>query len=240
MDANYLAHAYGVCERTAPGLFEEPFNLLSSLGFFAVAIALYRFYSRECAGMKDKWVWDVYALKFLVVMIGLGSVSFHSFPSVVTELMDMIPIVIFILVFFFSVLFRIGKTNLFQASVCFMAFAGSTHMLLSMFPNALNDSIGYLSSMAALIMVAIYLNSKRRPSAHAFLTASLVGVVSLFFRGVDNAVCEEFQIGTHFLWHSCNAWLLWILVRQVIRNVNREARIARDLEKSHTQGHPYF
>ena len=136
-------------------------------------------------------------------------------------------IVVFIVLFFISIIMRIGKTNLFQTIICIMAFVFTTHFFVTQFPNALNDSIGYLSSMGALVMIAIYLNMKRRPSSQQFLLAALLGVISLFFRSVDNGVCETFPIGTHFLWHCLNAALIYVVMKQLIRNVNREARIAR-------------
>ena len=136
-------------------------------------------------------------------------------------------IVLFIVIYFWSILFRIGRCNLFQATVAFIAFVGASHTLVAQFPNAINDSIGYLSSMMALIMIAVYLHLKARPSSQHFMLAAIVGVVSLFCRAIDREVCPMFPLGTHFLWHMLNASLLYILLRQLIRNVNREARLKR-------------
>jgi threonine/homoserine/homoserine lactone efflux protein len=61
-----------------------------------------------------------------------------------------------------------------------------------------------------------------------FLIASLVGVVSLFMRSIDNAVCNVFPLGTHFMWHGFNSLLIYILMRQLIRNVNRRERMLRE------------
>ena len=81
--------------------------------------------------------------------------------------------------------------------------------------------------MVALVMIALYLNIKRRGSARAFLLISLVGIISLFFRSIDNAVCQSLPIGTHFLWHSLNAYLLYMLMIQLVRNVNRRGYLMR-------------
>lgn len=226
MGDDALAHAYGLCERTGHGPFQEPLNILTNLLFFAVALALFRYY-RTHPDLKGKWIWDLHVLTALTALIGAGSIAFHTHPTPVTELMDIIPIVVFIVLFFISIIRRVGRTNWFETTVCFMAFAGSTHMFVTQFPNALNDSIGYLSSMGALVMIAIYLHLKRRPSSHQFLLAALLGVVSLFFRAVDNTACAVFPLGTHFLWHSLNAALIYVVMMQLIRNVNREARIER-------------
>lgn len=222
----FISHYFGVCERTGEGLLQEPLNLLSNLLFIFVAYKLHRYYRRH-PDLRGFWLWDVHAMVALVFLIGVCSIIFHAYPTPVTELVDTVPIATFIILFFFSALFRIGRCNMFEAAICFAAFTGTTAALVYTFPRALNDSIGYLSSMIALMMIALYLNLKARPSAQRFLVASLIGNISLFFRATDHAVCEGFPIGTHFLWHSCNALLIYILVKQIIRNVNREARLRR-------------
>lgn len=221
-----LSHWYGICERHALGWMAEPLNVISSFAFMAVAISIYRYYKRE-EDLQRKWIWDVHALTFITFIIGFNSVLFHAFPNRTTELMDTLAIVFFIIIYFWSVLFRIGRCNLFQASICFIAFVGFSHILVHQFPNALNDSIGYLSSMIALIMIAVHLHLKARPSSQHFMLAAIIGVCSLFCRAIDREICSMLPIGSHFVWHTLNATLLYILLKQLVRNVNREARLRR-------------
>ncbi len=226
MNASPLSHWYGICERGGLGPMAEPLNVLSSFVFVFVAIKIYRFYHRH-EDLERKWVWDIHALTALCFIIGCNSVIFHSFPSPMTELMDTIPIVMFIMVYFCSVLFRIGRCNLFQAIIALVAFTGFSYFLVHQFPDALNDSIGYLSSMIALIVIAVHLHLKARPSSQHFMLAAITGVCSLFCRAIDHEVCSMIPTGTHFLWHTLNATLLYILLKQIVRNVNREARLKR-------------
>jgi hypothetical protein len=221
-----LSHFYGVCERTHAGLLAEPLNLFSNLAFIYVAVKIYRFYHRH-EDIGKRWIWDLHALTFLTFIIGVNSIIFHAYPTPITELMDTIPIVMFIMLFFASVLFRIGRVNWFQGVVCLVAFVGFSHMLVHQFPRALNDSIGYLSSMIALVMIAVYLYLRARPASAHFMLAALVGITSLFCRAIDRVLCDAVPMGTHFLWHLLNATLLYILLRQIVRNVNREARLKR-------------
>jgi hypothetical protein len=226
MNESLVAQWYGICERNSPHWLAEPLNVLSSFAFMFVAVWIYRYYHRH-EDLERKWIWDIHALTFLCFIIGFNSVLFHAFPSPTTELLDTLTIVMFIVIYFWSVLFRIGRCNPFQATVCFVAFVGFSHILVAQFPNALNDSIGYLSSMLALIVIAVYLHLKARPSSQHFMLAAIVGVCSLFCRAIDRAVCPMLPIGSHFLWHTLNATLLYILLKQIIRNVNREARLKR-------------
>ncbi len=226
MQTESLTHWYGVCERTALGPLAEPLNVLSSLAFMVVAVAVFRQYRRH-EDLENKWKWDVHVLTVLTFIIGVNSVAFHAFPNPTTELADTLTIVLFIVLYFWCVLFRIGRTTIFQAGVCFTAFVGFSHILVHQFPRALNDSIGYLSSMIALIMIAVYLFLKARPSSTHFMLAAIVGVVSLFCRAIDRELCGMLPTGTHFLWHMLNATLMYILLKQLVRNVNRVARLKR-------------
>jgi hypothetical protein len=221
-----LNHWYGVCERTGAGLLQEPLNAISNLGFIYVAIAIYRFY-RSHEDVQEHKILDVQIMTLMIFLIGINSILFHVYPTPITEMMDTIPIVAFILIYFVSVIFRIGKCTKFQGLIACVAFLGFSHMLVAQFPRALNDSIGYLSSMIALIVIAVYLHLRARPSSQYFMLAAIIGVVSLFARAVDKELCDIWPFGTHFIWHICNATLLYILMKQIIRNVNREARLKR-------------
>ncbi|TAF76540.1 MAG: hypothetical protein EAZ52_04140 [Alphaproteobacteria bacterium] len=222
-----LTHNYGLCERESLAWFAEPLNVISSLLFFVVAIMVFRYMRRFQEDLHGYKIYDLHAMNALIFMIGIGSTLYHVHPTPTTELIDMIPIVSFIVVFFLSAMRRIVKCSMFETMICFLAFGGGTHILVDQFPQAMNDSIGYFSSMASLVAIAFYLNIKRRRTAQAFLVAALIGVISLFFRSVDTALCDMFPMGTHFLWHSCNALLIYILMVQMVRNVNRRARLMR-------------
>lgn len=218
------------CERMGPEFWGEPVNTFSSLGFLIVAAQLYRYY-RTHPDLKGSRVWDLHILTVLIVAIGLGSFLYHTIPNRWTNMADVVPIVIFINLYFFSALMRITKCTKFETIVCYIAFVGFSHIFVSQFPHALNNSIGYLSSMASLVVIAFYLNMKRRTSARSFLVIALTGILSLFFRAVDEEVCELVPLGTHFLWHVFNSMLLYMLMIQLIRNVNREARIRREVKE---------
>ncbi len=233
------SHWYGVCERTALGALAEPLNVLSSFAFMFVAVSIYKQYHKH-EDLQGKWLWDIHALTFITFIIGFNSVVFHAFPAPIplgnlfgspvywrTEMADTLTIVLFIILYFWCMLFRIGRCTIFQALICFVAFVGFSHMLVAQFPHTLNDSIGYLSSMIALIVIAVHLHLKARPSSQHFMLASIVGVCSLFCRAIDREVCPMLPTGTHFVWHILNATLLYILLKQLIRNVNRVARLRR-------------
>jgi hypothetical protein len=218
---------HNLCERgTDLSLWAEPLNAITSFGFLIAAMLIFRMYYNN-PDFKDKKMWDVYFLNLVMVFIGLASIGFHTTPIYYTELADTVFIVIFIVVYFTSAMFRIANLKKFAVVICIMAFVFTSKALVQIFPNAMNDSVGYLSSMAALIFIAVFLNIKRRAAAASFMLASILGMVSLFFRVIDREVCDQFYTGTHFIWHTCNSVLLFMLMKQLIRSVNRRARMLR-------------
>jgi hypothetical protein len=52
--------------------------------------------------------------------------------------------------------------------------------------------------------------------AQALLLASAVFAISLTFRSIDRLACELVPTGTHFLWHLCNATVLFVLMRAAL------------------------
>lgn len=232
MPLNFLIPAdtletHNLCERgTDLGLWVEPLNTITSIGFLIGAIIIYRMYSRN-VDYKGKRMWDVYFLNLLMVFIGISSVLFHMAPSSYTEFADTAFIVVFIIMYFTSAMFRIVNLKKFAVVICIMAFVFTSKALVQYFPNALNDSIGYLSSMGALIFIALFLNIKRRAAATSFMLASILGMVSLFFRVVDREACDQIHTGTHFIWHTCNSILLFMLMKQLLRSINRRSRMLR-------------
>ena len=171
--------------------------------------------------------YSIYILTGLIFFIGIGSTVFHIVPNYYTELMDIIFIVAFINLYFLSVLRRIAYLSWFQTIIVFLAFLGTTNFIVDRFPHALNDSIGYLSSMLALCFVSFYLKIRKRPSAKYYVYAAFVGIISLSFRIIDNKICDDFALGSHFMWHSLNALLIYIVMKMLIRSVNRRARMLR-------------
>ncbi len=222
-----LIHFYGVCERKVQNdIYAEPLNVITGIGFFIAAFMVY-LHCKNHPEVRNERKIDIYIMIFLICLIGVASITFHMVPSKYTELFDIVTIVTFIHVFFYSFVVRVAGLKLFNITIVYLAFLGSTHMLVSQFPNAMNDSVAYLSSVVAIIFMAFYMRRKRRSAAGSYFVASIIGMVSLFFRSIDNFVCDQIPFGTHFIWHILNAFLIFILMKQLVRSINRRARMLR-------------
>lgn len=53
-------------------------------------------------------------------------------------------------------------------------------------------------------------------TANALFAAAGAFALSLFFRSIDEAVCDAFPLGVHFMWHVLNAVVLFLLLRAAI------------------------
>lgn len=84
-------------------------------------------------------------------------------------------------------------------------------------PDTLNGSVFYLPTWGVLALLAVRLAHQQGPGWRAFTAAAGLFLVSLTLRTVDAAWCGWLPIGTHFLWHLLNAWLLYLLVVALIR-----------------------
>jgi len=92
------------------------------------------------------------------------------------------------------------------------------------FPHILNGSLIYAPAILLLLILGIYHAATRRIERYVLLGAAGIFVVSLTCRTVDGIICPYFPLGTHFLWHVCNAIVLYLILRGFLANAFVEIR----------------
>lgn len=198
------------CERTAPGLWGEPFNALSNLAFLFAAWRLWR------AGVWRDGTWDVRLLVLLVASVGIGSGLWHFSALRWAMWADIVPILLFIAVYLLVFLRRIAGLGWPAAAGLFLLFQGVNVLVQASFPPDLfNGSIFYVPTVVMLLLMTAFLKGTRRPEWRLFVAASGLLLLSIGMRSIDIAVCEYLPLGTHFLWHLLNALVLYLLVQGV-------------------------
>jgi hypothetical protein len=194
------------CERTDPSFWSEPVNALSNVAFLIAATMAFRLWLR---GDRDDW--PALALIIVVAIVGVGSFAFHTVATRGAILADVIPIAIFIYGYLLLALRRFLHLRAATAAAIVVAYAACAQTLSAMAPRPLNGSIGYLPALAALIAVAF---AAKEPGTRQSLgLAALLFAISLGLRTVDNAICPQFALGTHFAWHVLNAIVLYVLLQ---------------------------
>jgi hypothetical protein len=197
------------CERTDPSFWSEPANALTNIAFLIAAAAAFASWRR--AGGRD---WPALALIAVVIAVGIGSFIFHTMATRGALLADVIPIAVFIYGYLLLALCRLLRLPAVIAVLIVAAYAGGAQALSSFAPpRAFNGSIDYLPALAALIAVTL---AARGPARRGLGLAAAIFAVSLAVRTLDLAACSVFPAGTHFIWHVCNATVLYVLLQTAI------------------------
>ena len=197
------------CERIGAGFWAEPVNAFTNAAFLLAAVIAFVRWWR--AGARD---WPTLALILLLVAIGLGSFAFHTLATRGAVYFDVIPIAVFIYGYLLLALRRFLALP-WRASIELLVvfFAASRLLPYLAGPGTLNGSLDYPPALAAMLILVWFVPSKVRP---AIWLASILFVVSLAFRTMDQAICTAFPLGTHFVWHLLNAAVLFVLLDAAI------------------------
>lgn len=216
MAGTMLTYLDSYCERGgAVGMFAEPLNLYTNLFFvLAAAVSVFQLMrSRSAKGSR----FDLWLLVLFLFTIGIGSALWHAFPSGTTVLMDVIPITLFINAYIISALRRLfylswAKTGMWWVIYFIAGLAAQKFLPADM----LNGTIMYIPTYLTLIIMTIGLHCRDRNAGSIFGLALGAWTVSLIFRTLDMQLCHNVDMGTHFLWHTVNAWVLWRLLKLLI------------------------
>jgi hypothetical protein len=188
------------CERLEPGLLAEPLNALTNGAFLVAAWRLQRLARRGDGSDRG-----VLALAALALAIGIGSSLFHTFATGWALAADVVPILLFQLLFLLLYLRRrVGLGAAPAAGLC-LAFLLACLAGRSA-PALLNGSLAYAPTLAVLALLAWH--QLRTQQSGLLLGATGLFSLSLLLRSLDNALCPLWPIGTHLFWHLLNAAVL--------------------------------
>jgi hypothetical protein len=184
------------CERLGPGLLAEPLNAITNGAFLLAAWRLQRL-ARSDRGLQT--------LAALALAIGIGSGLFHTVATGWALAADVIPILLFQLVFLLLYLRRQAGLALLPAAGLCLAFLLACLAVRGL-PPLLNGSLVYAPTLAVLALLAWH----QRRSQGSWLLVGATGLfsLSLSLRSLDNALCPLWPIGTHLFWHLLNAAVL--------------------------------
>lgn len=195
------------CERLGPGIWAEPLNALTNLAFLVAALLL----------LRNQAPPSLRALPVLLALVGLASLSFHTFATRLTGALDSAFIAVFVL--YYVVVFAhhhrgVRWSLAWLAAPAFVVFAVVVGLLVRVGPGI------YLPALLALLVLAPLAGRDWR----WFGGAAAVFAVSLTLRTLDEPLCGSIPSGTHFLWHVLNAVTLWLVSEAVIRRARAASR----------------
>lgn len=247
------------CERGAnEAMLAEPANALSNAAILLAALAGLAMVLRRPPDEREA---DQFLLPVLVLFIGLGSLAFHLYATRAAELADVVPISVFMLVYFgfalnrfvgvppaWTMLSVIGFTAMVAITgqvQCGEEIVGFAQSETEGLEPCLNGSVFYLPSLAALVIVGLYLSERGHKAAPWLLWAAAVFAISITLRSLDLALCDELviegrKVGTHAAWHVLNGLVLFLLLRASLEgspsSVGAAAEEAETPEKTGGRG----
>lgn len=194
------------CERTGPDYWSEPVNALTNLAFVAAAVLVWPRVRAYPTGR---------VLAVMLGVIGVGSWLFHTHANRLTGLMDVLPILAFILAYVFVATRDYFGARRWIAAVVALGFLPYAALLVPLFRMVpgLGSSAAYAPVPVLIFAYAWFLRRRLPPVARGLAIGAAVLVVSLTFRSLDGPVCGAVPLGTHFLWHLLNAVMLgWMIL----------------------------
>lgn len=195
----------GYCERLGPEYWAEPVNAVTNAAFLVAAAVMWP----RVRGMVTGRV-----LVLILAAIGVGSYLFHTHANRLTGLMDVLPILAFILAYVFAAsrdFLGLSPVKAGLVTAGFLPYAAATVPLFAMIPG-LGSSAGY-APVPVLILGYAWLLRRRAPeTARGLAVGAAILIASLTFRTLDGPLCGVVPMGTHFLWHILNGVMLgWMI-----------------------------
>ena len=198
------------CERVGPGLLAEPLNAVSNVSFLLAAWAAWVLASRTGALSAG-----VRVLIALAASVGIGSILWHTYPTSLTLILDIVPILIFIIWFIWLYTRNVVGLRSPFAVACAAAFVLGTFLAIP-YSRVLHGALVYAPGFMVTLVLGVFHATERRVARFTLLAAAGVYTAALFFRTIDNEVCSALRIGTHFLWHILIGLVTYLAMRSLI------------------------
>ena len=197
------------CERVGMGLLAEPLNAVSNVSFLLAAWAAWVVAKRTGALSAG-----VRALIAIGASVGIGSILWHTYPTMPTLILDSVPILIFIMWYIWLYVRNVIGMRPPFAVASAAAFLLAT-LLAFPFAGVLHGAFVYTPGLVVTLVLGLFHARERRVARFTLLAAAGVYLAALFFRTIDNEVCPVLPIGTHFLWHI----LIGLVTYQAMRTL---------------------
>ena len=206
------------CERVSSDLFAEPINFLSNIAFIIAFYILLR-RLKDFSFINKSYKRYTTILTYLILLIGLGSFLFHAFGNLWSAFADTLPIMIFILFYLYlAVRFYLEQTNL--VSIAALIIFLSLNILLGY--AGVEEISSYLTALFAMLLISVIsLTRDEIEISRGLFITSIIFIISLTFRQLDNFACSYMSLGTHWIWHILNAILLYSLVLLFIKRYRK-------------------
>lgn len=206
-------HVDGYCERLDPSFWSEPINAITNAAFIIAAIYMWR---RSDGLLLAK------LLCIVLFAIGVGSFLFHTFAQAWAGIADVLPIILYILVYIFAATRDFWNQRAWIAGLAVVLFFPYAALLTPLFAQipGFESSSAYGPVPLLIFAYAFGLRNRARETAKGLAIGASIVCLSLFFRSIDEPLCNVLPFGTHFLWHILNGialgWMIEVYRRHML------------------------
>ncbi|MEM1375678.1 MAG: ceramidase domain-containing protein [Pseudomonadota bacterium] len=214
---DWTAQIDGYCERVDFSYWAEPVNAVTNAAFLMAAFIMWRRVRGEALPIA-------HLLIAILTAIGIGSYLFHTHATVWAVTADVVPIGLFILLYLFAVGLHFLYWPWWGAALltaAFVPFALVAVPLISRF-EFLAISGFYWTVPILLVFFAPLVARENVETARGMILGALILTASITLRSVDEMICDDFPLGSHFLWHILNGvmlgWMIEVYRRHMVGN----------------------
>ncbi|MEM9853429.1 MAG: ceramidase domain-containing protein [Pseudomonadota bacterium] len=197
----------GYCERVDFSYWSEPVNAVTNAAFLIAALVMWW-------RLRGAALPIAHLLVAILTAIGIGSFLFHTHATGWAALADVIPIGLFILTYLFAVGLHFLRWPVWGAAlltVSFLPFAALVVPLIDRLP-FFSISNFYWTVPILLFAFAPLVARESRATARGMRIGALILIVSISLRSIDELICDQVPLGSHFLWHILNGVMLgWMI-----------------------------
>jgi len=204
------------CERVGPGLLAEPLNAVSNISFLLAALAAWILAKRTgtlSAGVR--------VLIAIAASVGIGSILWHTYPVSLTLILDIVPILIFLIWYIWLYTRNVIRMRSLFAVASVAAFLLATFLAIP-YSDVLHGALVYTPGLIVALVLGVFHATERMVARFTLLAAAGVYMAALFFRTIDNEICPVLSIGTHFLWHILIGLVTYLAMRCLILSTTTE------------------
>jgi Ceramidase len=201
------------CERVGPGLFAEPLNAVTNISFIIAAWAAWILATRtgaQTAGIRT--------LAGIGASVGVGSILWHTLANSWTLYLDIIPIIVFISWYIWLYTRHVMDLPRRRAALSVAAFLTATAVVIP-YSTVLHGALVYTPALLVVLTLGIHRARSRTTAPYALLVGAGVYATALFFRTIDNEVCQTVPIGTHFIWHTLIGLVTYVAMYALITSL---------------------
>lgn len=204
---DWTAQVDSYCERLDMAFWAEPVNAVTNAAFLIAAFIMWR-------RIRGQNLPLAMALVVILSMIGLGSFLFHTYATRWSAMADVLPILIYILVYTYLANRAYWGLSLWPSlglTALFIPYAAALTPVF-VWLGIGGGSAGYAPVPLLILIYAILLRNRLPEVSKGLAAGAGILILSLTFRTVDMPACHDFPLGTHFMWHILNGVMLgWMI-----------------------------